>query len=175
MNQRVMIAIALSGQPELLIADEPTTALDATVQAQILALLANIRRETGMAMVLISHDLGVVAENCDRIAVMYAGRIAEHAETHALFDRPVHPYTRGLLQAVPDMAGQRRLANIPGSVPEPWALPRGCTFAPRCAFAETQCGEAIPPLAEILPGHNAACIRSEAVLRQGSPLAEPIR
>src|SRR3546814_6757408 len=116
-----MIAMALAGEPDLLIADEPTTALDATVQAQILALLQEIRRDTGMAMVLISHDLGVVAENVERVCVMYAGRLVEEAPAAALFARPRHPYTRGLLAALPALDGPRqRLAAIPGSVPEPW-------------------------------------------------------
>jgi peptide/nickel transport system ATP-binding protein len=161
MNQRVMIAIALAGKPDLLVADEPTTALDATVQAQVLALLAEIRRDSGMAMVLISHDLGVVAEQCDRIAVMYAGRIVEQAPADALFARPAHPYTAGLLAAIPDLEGPRvRLRAIPGTVPEPWNPPPGCRFAPRCDYAEPACSAAVPPLAAVEPMHVAACIRS---------------
>jgi len=158
LNQRVMIAIALAGQPELLIADEPTTALDATIQAQILLLLSRIRRETGMAMVLISHDLGVVAENVDRVCVMYAGRIVEQAPGEALFDAPHHPYTQGLLAALPTLTGpRRRLAAIPGSVPEPWNLPVGCRFAPRCPAAEERCRQEAPPRRVIAPAHLAAC------------------
>ena len=157
MNQRAMIAMALAGEPELLIADEPTTALDATVQAQILALLQEIRRDTGMAMVLISHDLGVVAENVDRVCVMYAGRLVEEAPSGRVFDRPRHPYTRGLLAALPALEGpRRRLVAIPGTVPEPWNLPRGCAFAPRCGEAEESCHRTMPP--------NVSVDRDERVL-----------
>ncbi len=160
MNQRVMIAMALAGEPELLIADEPTTALDATIQAQILDLLRALRREGGMAMVLISHDLGVVAENSDRIAVMYAGRIVEEAPTAELFAAPRHPYTRGLLAALPDLDGPRRpLVAIPGTVPDPAHLPAGCSFAPRCPQAVAACGTAVPILVGVGPAHRAACIR----------------
>jgi peptide/nickel transport system ATP-binding protein len=160
MNQRVMIAIALAGQPDLLVADEPTTALDATIQAQILDLLARLRGETGMAMVLVSHDLGVVAEACARIAVMYAGRIVEEAPSQALFDAPAHPYTRGLLAALPDLDGpKRRLAAIPGTVPEPWNLPPGCAFAPRCLIAAEPCATP-PPFIVVGPSHRAACPRT---------------
>jgi peptide/nickel transport system ATP-binding protein len=159
-NQRVMIAMALAGQPDLLIADEPTTALDTTIQAQILDLLDRLRRETGMALVLISHDLSVVAELCSTIAVMYAGRIVEHAPTDALFDRPAHPYTRGLLAAVPPLTGPRqRLISIPGNVPEPWNMPSGCAFAPRCPLAAEACATGVPPMRAVSPGHNAACLR----------------
>ncbi|WP_439578035.1 ABC transporter ATP-binding protein [Elioraea sp.] len=159
-NQRVMIAMALAGEPDLLIADEPTTALDATIQAQILALLGELRRDGNMAMVLISHDLGVVAENCDRVAVMYAGRIVEEAAADRLFDAPQHPYTQGLLDALPDLDGPRRcLAAIPGTVPEPTRLPPGCAFAPRCPRAESACAAAIPPFRLLASGHRAACLR----------------
>ena len=140
MNQRVMIAMALAGQPDLLVADEPTTALDATIQAQILELLREIRRDSGMALVLISHDLGVVAENTDRVCVMYAGRIVEDAPIDTIFDAPAHPYTSGLLAALPELDGpRRRLVAIPGVVPEPWNLPPGCSFAPRCAESSAAC------------------------------------
>jgi peptide/nickel transport system ATP-binding protein len=160
-NQRVMIATALAGQPELLVADEPTTALDVTIQAQILELLGQLRRETGMALVLISHDLGVVAEACDRVAVMYAGRVVEEAPIGRLFAQPSHPYTRGLLGALPPMEGpRRRLSAIPGGVPEPWAMPPGCPFAPRCGFHIAACDAAVPPLMRLHPGHGAACIRA---------------
>jgi peptide/nickel transport system ATP-binding protein len=160
-NQRVMIAIALAGRPELLVADEPTTALDVTIQAQILDLLAALRRETGMALVLISHDLGVVAETCERVAVMYAGRIVEEAPVERLFAAPSHPYTRGLLGALPPMAGpRRRLAAIPGGVPEPWAMPPGCPFAPRCAHRNADCDEAVPRAVALAPDHRAACLRA---------------
>ena len=159
-NQRVMIAIALAGQPELLVADEPTTALDVTIQAQILELLQSIRRQMGMALVLISHDLGVIAEACERVAVMYAGRIVEEAPIAQLFDAAAHPYTQGLIGALPPMGGpRRRLAAIPGGVPEPWAMPPGCGFAPRCEFRSAPCDAAIPGLMGLSGQHRAACIR----------------
>jgi peptide/nickel transport system ATP-binding protein len=159
-NQRVMIAIALAGQPELLVADEPTTALDVTIQAQILELLQSIRRQMGMALVLISHDLGVIAEACERVAVMYAGRIVEEAPVAQLFDAAAHPYTQGLIGALPPMGGpRRRLAAIPGGVPEPWAMPPGCGFAPRCQFRSAPCDAAIPGLMGLSDQHRAACIR----------------
>ncbi|QOG17991.1 MULTISPECIES: ABC transporter ATP-binding protein [Bradyrhizobium] len=164
--QRIMIAMALAGNPDLLIADEPTTALDATIQAQILELLSTIRREMGMAMVLISHDLGVVAENCDRVAVMYAGRIVEHAPSNQLFADPVHPYAQGLIGALPPLDGpRRRLTAIPGTVPDPAHMPDGCAFAPRCALAAEACGLAAPTLAPIAEDRAVACIRAEASRR----------
>ncbi|MBS7790397.1 ABC transporter ATP-binding protein [Roseococcus sp. SDR] len=160
MRQRVMIAIALACKPKLLIADEPTTALDVTVQAQILALLDELKRETGTAVVLITHDLGVVRDHADEVAVMYAGRLAERAPTAALFDRPEHPYTIGLLGAAPRLDSRRaRLASIEGTVPDLRTPPPGCRFAPRCPFAIPAC-EALPPLAEVTPGHLAACHRA---------------
>jgi peptide/nickel transport system ATP-binding protein len=160
-NQRVMIAIALAGRPELLVADEPTTALDVTIQAQILELLQTLRRETGMALVLISHDLGVVAETCGRVAVMYAGRIVEQAPTSRLFAAPTHPYTQGLLGALPPLDGPRMpLSAIPGGVPEPWAMPPGCAFAPRCAHRSAACDAATPPTITLAEGHAAACLRA---------------
>ncbi|TCZ66849.1 ABC transporter ATP-binding protein [Roseicella aquatilis] len=160
MRQRVMIAMALACRPRLLIADEPTTALDVTVQAQILALLDELKRETGTAVVLITHDLGVVADHADRVAVMYAGRIAETAPADTLFARPEHPYTVGLLGAVPAIeGGAGRLASIEGTVPDLRRPPPGCRFAPRCPFAGRDC-EAQPPLAEVGAGHAAACWRA---------------
>jgi len=159
-NQRVMIAMALAGEPELLVADEPTTALDATIQAQILDLLRRLQRETGMALVLISHDLGVVAELCARVGVMYTGRIIEAAPAASLFAAPAHPYTRGLLGALPEMIGpRRRLTAIPGGVPEPWAMPPGCAFAPRCPEAGPDCAASHPALRAAGPDHAAACLR----------------
>jgi len=164
--QRIMIAMALAGNPDVLIADEPTTALDATIQAQILELLSSIRREFAMAMVLISHDLGVVAENCDRVAVMYAGRIVEQAPANQLFADPVHPYAQGLIGALPPLDGpRRRLTAIPGTVPDPAKMPDGCAFAPRCAMAAEACSLAAPPLAPIANDRVVACIRAEASRR----------
>lgn len=160
LNQRVMIAMALAGEPDLLVADEPTTALDATIQAQILALLGSIRHDTGMALVLISHDLGVVAENVDRVAVMYAGRLVEEAPGSDLFGAARHPYTQGLLAALPTLTGpRRRLAAIPGTVPEPGNMPAGCRFAPRCPVAETRCASVPPPSRTVGFLHVAACHR----------------
>ena len=157
MCQRVMIAAAIACSPRLLLADEPTTALDVTVQAQILDLLRAVSREAGMAVVLITHDLGVVAGMADRVAVMYAGRIVEMAATDALFARPAHPYTRGLLGSVPTLEGgwDEDLTTIPGSV-QTAAKATGCPFAPRCTLASEVC-RAPPPLAQIAPGHFAAC------------------
>ena len=161
-NQRVMIAMALAGEPDLLVADEPTT-LDATIQAQILELLTTIRRETGMALVLISHDLGVISETCDRVCVMYAGRIIETAGSEALFAQPLHPYTQGLLAALPPLEGvRRRLDPIEGGVPEPWNLPPGCAFAPRCSRRDPACDAAVPSLADVGADRAAACIHTGA-------------
>ena len=166
--QRVMIAMALAGNPDLLIADEPTTALDVTIQAQILDLMREIQAEVGMAIVLITHDLGIVAELCDRVAVMYAGQIVEEATTRTLFRDPRHPYTQGLIGSVP-VIGQRRdrLDVIPGRVPNLVDLPGGCRFAPRCRAREelglTRCTEALPALVEVAPGHKVRCfIHSDA-------------
>ena len=160
MRQRVMIAIALACRPKLLIADEPTTALDVTVQAQILALLDELKRETGTAVVLITHDLGVVRDHADEVVVMYADRVAERAPTAQIFERPEHPYTIGLLGAAPRLDSRRaRLASIDGTVPDLRSPPPGCRFAPRCPFAIAAC-EATPPLAEVTPGHLVACHRA---------------
>jgi len=164
-NQRVMIAMALAGQPELLVADEPTTALDVTIQAQILDLLQALRRDRNMALVLITHDLGVVAETCERVAVMYAGRIVEEAPVERLFAAPIHPYAQGLLGALPPLNGERRpLTAIPGGVPEPWAMPSGCAFAPRCPQARAICAGEMPGLRAMEPGHRAACLLAQPVL-----------
>ena len=152
MRQRVMIAMALACKPRLLIADEPTTALDVTVQAQILALLDELKRETGTAIVLITHDLGVVADHADDVVVMYAGRVAERAKAATLFARPEHPYTVGLLGAAPRIeGGAGRLASIEGTVPDLLHPPEGCRFAPRCPFRAADCARQ-PPLAEVAPG-----------------------
>jgi oligopeptide/dipeptide ABC transporter ATP-binding protein len=167
--QRVMIAMALAGHPDLLIADEPTTALDVTIQAQILDLMRDLQAEVGMAIVLITHDLGIVAELCDRVAVMYAGQIVEETDTRTLFREPLHPYTQGLIGSVP-VIGQRRdrLEVIPGRVPDLVDLPVGCRFAPRCRAREehglTQCTEALPALVEVRAGHKVRCfLHSDAV------------
>ncbi|WP_128562390.1 ABC transporter ATP-binding protein [Methylobacterium crusticola] len=158
MRQRVMIAMALACRPALLIADEPTTALDVTIQAQILDLLRDLQAETGMAIVLITHDLGVVAQVADEVAVMYAGRIVEHAPVGAIFDDPQHPYTIGLLGSMPRMEEDvARLVAIGGTVPPPFRLPPGCRFAPRCPFGDAACRERDPALAAVADGHAAAC------------------
>ena len=161
MRQRAMIAMALSCSPDLLIADEPTTALDVTIQAQILDLLGTLRAETGMAIMLITHDLGVVAEMADEVLVMYAGRVVERAPAAMLFAEPQHPYTIGLMGSVPRLdLEQDRLAAIEGQVPNPANLPQGCRFRARCPFAVAACAEAEPPLVEVVPGHQAACFRA---------------
>ena len=161
MRQRAMIAMALACEPKLLIADEPTTALDVTIQAQILELLAGLQRRTGTAILLITHDLGVIAEVADDVAVMYAGKIVEQSAVQDLFADPHHPYTIGLLGSIPRLEEERaRLATIEGSVPNPAALPVGCRFHPRCPFAVDKCRAEQPPLAEISPGHQVACWRA---------------
>ncbi len=158
-NQRVMIAMALAGEPDILVADEPTTALDVTIQAQILDLINAVRREMGMALVLISHDLGVIAETCDRVAVMYAGRIVEEAPAAQLFAAPRHPYAQGLLHSLPPLGGARRkLVSIPGVVPDPRSLPKGCAFAPRCTEMSDACLAATPALRSIEMGRRLACV-----------------
>ncbi len=159
MRQRVMIAMALACDPKLLIADEPTTALDVTIQAQILDLLRDLRERTGAAIMLITHDLGVVAELAHRVIVMYAGRIVEEAPVGLLFADPQHPYTLGLLGSIPRLGsdGDERLTAIEGVVPNPYALPPGCRFSPRCPLADEKCRSEQPALREIVPGHRAAC------------------
>lgn len=161
MRQRAMIAMALANDPALIIADEPTTALDVTIQAQILSLIANLQAETGTAMILITHDLGVVAEVADDVMVMYAGRVVESGPVKTLFDDPQHPYTIGLMGSMPSIGPREgRLATINGRVPTPAQMPTGCRFAGRCPFAIQACREARPPLLELSPGHFAACIRA---------------
>jgi oligopeptide/dipeptide ABC transporter ATP-binding protein len=152
-----MIAMALSCKPELLIADEPTTALDVTVQAQILDLLRLIQKEEGMSILLITHDLGVVAEMCDTVAVMYAGSIVEYASVTEIFRNPLHPYTVGLMNSVPK-PGSKRLIPIEGQPPNLANLPQGCRFADRCPLVEPRSREAVPPLEEKLPGHLVRCV-----------------
>jgi peptide/nickel transport system ATP-binding protein len=167
MRQRVMIAIALACNPKLLIADEPTTALDVTIQAQILDLLGELKSRLGMAVMLITHAMGVVAETTQRVVVMYAGKVVEEATVEALFENPRHPYTQGLIRSIPriDMAATHkvRLEAIAGTVPKLIAaqsggLPPGCRFAARCKFVQPDCRTATPPLREISPGHKVACI-----------------
>mgnify|MGYP000725360672 CR=1 FL=1 len=172
MRQRVMIAMALANDPALLIADEPTTALDVTIQAQILDLIRKLQRESGTALIMITHDLGVVAEIADRVAVMYAGHIVEQGPVDAIFDDPQHPYTIGLMNSVPSLGGRRgRLTTIPGMVPLMEAMPAGCRFAPRCPFVTASCGAAAPALRTIRPGHAAACLHAplEVVFAETAP------
>jgi oligopeptide/dipeptide ABC transporter ATP-binding protein len=169
MAQRVMIAMALAGDPDLLIADEPTTALDVTIQAQILDLMRRLQADVGTAMVLITHDLGVVAENAERVAVMYAGQVVEETDTRSLFRSPKHPYTEGLIGSVPVIGRrQEELTVIPGRVPNLIDLPPGCRFAPRCTARQEAkleiCTEAMPALVEVAPGHKVRCfLHSEHV------------
>ncbi len=166
MRQRVMIAIALASEPELLIADEPTTALDVTVQAQILEVLDRLRAARGMAVLLITHDLGIVAGRADRVAVMYAGRLVEEAPTPELFARPSHPYTRGLLASVPRLTGPvTRLTPIAGNVPPPTAWPSGCRFHPRCPAALPRCPTDDPPALPVADGHQMRCWLAEGGAR----------
>jgi oligopeptide/dipeptide ABC transporter ATP-binding protein len=161
MRQRVMIAMALACDPRLLIADEPTTALDVTIQAQILELMRTLQQETGTAIVLITHDLGVVAEVANEVVVMYAGRIVERAPVAALFEQPQHPYTVGLLGAIPRLDVEReRLASIEGQVPPPNQRPAGCAFADRCPFADRACRASQPPLRDLGNGHASACFKA---------------
>jgi oligopeptide/dipeptide ABC transporter ATP-binding protein len=162
MRQRVMIAMALCCDPKLLIADEPTTALDVTVQAQILELLVSMRDELGMGIIFITHDLGVVAEICDRVVVMYAGEVVETSPADDLFGQPRHPYTEGLLSAMPQLGSRSgRLASIPGRTPEPWAMPNGCRFHPRCPYQEERCTTSPIPLEPVGVGREARCIRTD--------------
>jgi peptide/nickel transport system ATP-binding protein len=160
MRQRAMIAIALAGEPRILIADEPTTALDVTVQAQILRLLLDLRDRAGLSIILITHDLGVVAETCETVAVMYAGRIVERAAKRTLLRRPLHPYSQGLIRSQPGTgAPLAELPSIPGQPPSLAELPQGCRFHPRCAYAIPRCREIRPPLADAGAGRQSACLR----------------
>jgi peptide/nickel transport system ATP-binding protein len=169
MRQRVMIAMALSCNPKLLIADEPTTALDVTIQAQILELLHDLKSRFGMAIMLITHAMGVVAETAQRVVVMYAGKVIEEASVEQLFSRPRHPYTQGLIRSIPRIdrlaARKTRLEAIAGVVPSLLDPPPGCRFAPRCRHAATVCREAMPPLREIAAGHKVACALAETLAR----------
>jgi peptide/nickel transport system ATP-binding protein len=165
MRQRVMIAVALAMEPKVLIADEPTTALDVTVQAQVMDLLGELRRTLDMAMILITHDLGVVADVADRIAVMYAGRIVEHAEVHALYKAPAHPYTKGLLESIPRLdAKGEELATIKGLPPNLMRIPAGCPFHPRCPYARDICRSDLPPDLDLGDGRTSACHFAREVL-----------
>jgi peptide/nickel transport system ATP-binding protein len=158
MRQRVMVAMAVACNPKLLIADEPTTALDVTIQAQVLELMLDIRQKFNSAILLISHDLAIIAEICERVLVMYAGCIVEDADIHSIFNDPKHPYTQGLLRSVPTLTDERkRLYQIPGSVPPPGTIKQGCPFRPRCALRMERCAVEMPPLTSHGPGHIAAC------------------
>jgi oligopeptide/dipeptide ABC transporter ATP-binding protein len=164
MRQRVVGAIAIACRPKLLIADEATTALDTTIQAQYLDLLRTLQRELNLALLFITHDFGIVARMCDDVAVMYAGRIVEHADVRAIFNRPAHPYTVALLEAVPKVdARVERLHAIPGAPSSGYVEQPGCPFAPRCAFAVRQCHVEKPPLVTLAPGHTAECWRAQEV------------
>jgi len=169
MRQRAMIAMALSCEPNLLIADEPTTALDVTVQAEILDLLVSLREDLGMGIIFITHDLGVVAEVCDRVVVMYAGEVVETASARKLFAQPHHPYTEGLLAAMPQLGSTSgRLASIPGRTPEPWKMPHGCRFAPRCPYSEDKCTAEPIPLESIAVDRETRCIRTDELDLEGA-------
>lgn len=164
MVQRAVIAMAIAGGPKLILADEPTTALDVTIQDQILALLMDLQASTGTTLILVSHDMAVVAETCDRVAVMYAGRIMELATTAEVFARPRHPYSLGLLRSIPRIDGKgQRLEPIPGQPPSLSDLPPGCPFMPRCSFASPACGTSDIPLREVEKGHFSACIKAEEI------------
>ena len=162
MKQRVVIAMALACNPKLLLADEPTTALDVTIQAQVLDMMKTLRDEFGTSMILITHDLGVVAETCDKVAVMYAGEIVEYGSLEHIFDETAHPYTKGLFHSLPSLdRKERRLKPIAGLMPDPTRLPEGCKFHPRCPFAEERCRTVNPKAAEISPGHFVKCLRCQ--------------
>ncbi|MGA9175152.1 MAG: ABC transporter ATP-binding protein [Thermoactinomyces sp.] len=162
MRQRVMIAMAMVLRPRLLIADEPTTALDVTIQAQILDLMKSLNQEFGTSILLITHDLGVVAEMCDRIVVMYAGQVAEETDRRRLFKSPAHPYTQGLLKSIPKLDEQKkRLYAIPGQVPNPFNMPHGCRFAPRCEFAMEICYKEEPEITKVEEGHLSRCFLNQ--------------
>jgi peptide/nickel transport system ATP-binding protein/oligopeptide transport system ATP-binding protein len=167
MRQRAMLAIALAAGPKLLLADEPTTALDVTIQDQILKLLLRLRRELSMSIVLVTHDLGIIAETCDRVAVLYSGRMMETGPVETILEHPAHPYTLGLINSVPQARHARQhLAAIPGAPPDPLALPPGCRFAPRCTLAGPDCLLGLPALRSLTADHASACIHHHAVARR---------
>ncbi|MGI6782929.1 MAG: ABC transporter ATP-binding protein [Aminivibrio sp.] len=169
MKQRVVIAIALACNPVLLIADEPTTALDVTIQAQVLELMQELRRKINTSLIMITHDLGIVAEMCDKVAIMYAGKVVEYAPTEALFNHPGHPYTEGLFNSIPDLdSDEEELKVIQGLMPDPANLPAGCAFHPRCPYSVEECSRTAPAMAEIEPGHFVACpVRARPYLDRG--------
>jgi len=167
MRQRVMIAMALACKPDLLIADEPTTALDVTIQAQVLELMRDLQKETGTAIMFITHDLGVVSEMCDRILVMYCGEVVEEAENEELFGNPMHPYTEGLLATLPKFGVEGHLEIIPGVVPPSGKFPAGCCFAPRCKYATQKCIDCKPALCEVADGHKVRCFRYNDAVQEG--------
>ncbi len=165
MRQRVGIAMALSCNPELLIADEPTTALDVTIQAQVLDLMQSLRKEFGTAMMLITHDLGIVAETCNHVAIMYAGSVIEYADVERLFTKPKHPYTKGLFESIPSLDEEvDRLTPIKGLMPDPTALPPGCRFHPRCPMARDICSQQVPKITEVDEGHTVNCLIYEGLV-----------
>lgn len=162
MRQRAVIAIALACEPKLLLADEPTTALDVTIQAQVLDLIRDLRKEFNTAMVLITHDLGVVGEVCDKVAVVYAGEVVEYGDKEAIYDHPTHPYTEGLFNSLPDLKKTvHRLTPINGMPPDPTNLPEGCMFHPRCPYATEECSKCRIPLTEVTPGHFSRCLKND--------------
>ena len=163
MKQRVVIAMALACNPKLLLADEPTTALDVTIQAQMLEMIKDLQREFHTAMILITHDLGIVAETCDSVAIMYAGELVEYGTAEHIFEDPLHPYTVGLFEAIPSIDEKTdRLKAIPGLMPDPADLPKGCKFAPRCPYSTEECRADIPPYRQVEPGHFVRCNRCKA-------------
>lgn len=167
MRQRIMIAVALACQPQLLIADEPTTALDVTIQAQILDLMKEIKKESDMSIIMITHDLGVVKEMCEEVIVMYTGQVVEKSSTSQIFDDPLHPYTRGLLEAIPKISNEiKRLEAIEGSVPDPLNMPQGCSFHPRCKFATEQCRKESPELYSTDDGREVRCFLYKNTIKE---------
>jgi oligopeptide/dipeptide ABC transporter ATP-binding protein len=173
MRQRVVIAMAMACNPKLLIADEPTTALDVTIQAQILDLMRKLKKENGTSILMITHDLGVVAEMCDRVVVMYGGKVVEEADVHTLFSSPAHPYTKGLLQSIPSLDDEKEwLDSIPGNVPIPSEMPAGCKFAPRCAYATDRCYTEEPPLYVLTGGQKSRCFLVEEVAGDAGSVIE---